>query len=226
MKKTNKKVRLPVRMVDGQWESIYSGPLGVRDGSLAELTLFLRDLTDPSLAQALSAKRSVQVFSPGAELRIALTIRTRLPVELTQFLIHPGSMKIGVTETLPASSRFVAVTVGASPLPGTGEERRGVWLTFEGLDAKAIESGPIELPKGVANEPAISLNHAHTVLSEKYEPSRKAHTANIYSRAFYQEANGLWYPLDDLRERELASVERRVISAVWSDVGRQLGLPL
>jgi hypothetical protein len=47
---------------------------------------------------------------------------------------------------------------------------------------------------------ATSLNHAFTLISEVFEPSRKAHTGNVFRRGYYEEA-GRWQPLEFLRFR-------------------------
>lgn len=228
MKKINKMdkyVRLPVRFVDGHWESIYGGPLQLRDGAYGELKLSLKDIADTALARALCEKRDVHVFGPGTELRIALTVRTEMPREISRYFVNPSEMRIAPTQRPAAGTRFIPVQVGGQARGAVTQRPHGVWLAFEGFEATRLDSGAIDLPEGLMSEPAISLNHAFTVLSEACEPWRKAHTANIYDRVFYQEQNGFWYPLDDLRQRELASVERKVVQSVWNDVSRQLGLP-
>ena len=79
------------------------------------------------------------------------------------------------------------------------------------------------MPDGFDEPTAISLNHAFTLLSERYETQRISHTGSAYSRVFYQEADGRWYPLADLREGVLASVERRFIADAWRELERKLG---
>lgn len=202
------------------------GPLRVRDGAYGELIVALHSIDDAPLVEALSSKRSVQVFDEGATLLIALSIRTDIAPELKKHLVRRSDLRLATCDGVPADCAFVAVTVGPSLRRVSGEIRRGLWLLFDGFEATGIESGPIRVPPEVSGDPAISLNHAFTLLSEKYEAWRKAHTANIYTRAFYQEENSVWYPLDDLRQRELGSVERKVVADVWSGVGRQLGLLL
>jgi hypothetical protein len=54
------------------------------------------------------------------------------------------------------------------------------------------------------------LNHAYTKLSEVFETWRIAHTGNIYYRMLYRERNGIWYPLDILRNAALVNQEQEI----------------
>jgi hypothetical protein len=55
----------------------------------------------------------------------------------------------------------------------------------------------------------VSLNHAFTVLSERYETNRLSHTGNVFERVFYfDSAAGRWRVLGELR----AQVVQRVAS--------------
>ena len=94
------------------------------------------------------------------------------------------------------------------------------------MEPRGIESGIVELPETSDLKAVDSLNYAFTRLSEVFEPWRKAHTGSIYERVFYQEPNGRWYPLKDLRDRELATAERQVIKKLWTNVTADLGVKL
>jgi hypothetical protein len=84
----------------------------------------------------------------------------------------------------------------------------------------------VDLPHTHELEAVDSLNYAFTRLSELFEPWRKAHTGSIYERVFYQERNGRWYQIKDLRERALASAERQLIKDLWLSVAEQFGTGL
>jgi hypothetical protein len=102
-------------------------------------------------------------------------------------------------------------------------ERGGLWLNVKGLDKTDIISSPIWMPDGCKEKTAISLNHAFTMLSEMYETHRLSHTGNVYNRVFYQEANGYWYPLADLREGVLANAEHQLLVETWRQLEAMLG---
>lgn len=48
------------------------------------------------------------------------------------------------------------------------------------------------------NQEAISLNHAYTIISQKFETNRKSHTGNVFDLCYVQQGNN-WVPLDTLR---------------------------
>lgn len=73
---------------------------------------------------------------------------------------------------------------------------------------------------------ANSLNHACTLLSERYEGHRISHTVNVYKHVFYQEAGsegGRWYPLDQLRNGVVAGVEESIRADAWARLEERLG---
>jgi hypothetical protein len=105
-------------------------------------------------------------------------------------------------------------------------EQGGLFLLLEGMEPRAVESGMLNLPDAPGLESVDSLNYAFTRLSEVFEPWRKAHTGSIYERVFYLEPDGFWYPLKDLRDRALATAERKLIAELWANVAEQLGTAL
>lgn len=87
----------------------------------------------------------------------------------------------------------------------------------------------IKLPEGLQDKPALSLNHACTLLSEHYEMHRISHTMNVYQRVFYTEpghATFKWFPLADLCNGAVRAAEQVLISKAWSELERQLGFRL
>lgn len=48
---------------------------------------------------------------------------------------------------------------------------------------------------------AKSVNHAATLISESYELDRKSHTKDVFREAYFQDADGVWKPLDRWREK-------------------------
>lgn len=216
---SSKRIRIPVQWIDGHWELLYGGSVKVRDGCIAELEVSSIDIVDKAFREALTAKRLVRILDQGAELRVALSIRSPLDTELGK-LFASDPMEWDRSAKVSAESRFVSIFLGApnEAQVKSGEKRGGLWLALEGVMARSLESSHVLLPPELNLDPAISINHAFTLLSERFEPWRKAHTASIYERVFYKEANGCWYRLDDLREKELATAERAIVLALWKEV--------
>lgn len=222
-----KKIRVPVKLVDGIWEVLYGGPVRVQDGAVGELHLSRNAFNDKQFLKALTQKRKIEVLQEGAELRVALTIRAPL-AGLERYLIRKQDTPHVDTAKVGDATFFVAVWLGG---PTVVQRKRGIphgalTLLLEGMEPRAIESGQIRMPPVPSLEPADSLNHAFTRLSELFEPWRMAHTGSIYERVFYRESDGLWYPLDSLRDRSLAQAEREVIFALWNRVAQSLGTAL
>ena len=49
---------------------------------------------------------------------------------------------------------------------------------------------------------AHSLNQAYTLMSEVFEPSRMSHTGNAFRKYLFNKGDGVWRPLQVLRERQ------------------------
>jgi hypothetical protein len=152
--------------------------------------------------------RAQGVHLPG-DLR-KLVNRNDLPAETTRLeQVHLGPAKNGVTQF---------------NLDGQADDDSGgLWLKVKGLDKTELVSSTVMMPAGFDEPTAISLNHALTMLSERYEKHRISHTGNVYTRVFYLDNDERWYPLADLREGVLASAERQLIADAWQALELQLG---
>lgn len=219
-------IRVPVKLIDGHWELLYGGPVKVSDGALGELHIDRMHFTDKKFLQALTKKHRVRALPAGTELRVALTIKSALDPNLKHHLLEYRTTLHDHTAKLSAATQFVAVRLVG---PTKAQLKRnvdlgGLSLLLEGTEPRGIESGLVELPSTLGREFADSLNHAFTRLSGDFEPWRKAHTGNIYERVFYQERNGRWFPLDDLRDLARASAERELLTELRANVAAELGI--
>lgn len=221
------RIRIPVRYVDGHWELGYGGAIKVKNGSIGELTVS-REQVDPDLLKTLTAKRWVKILDEGTELRLALTVRTQLAPNLDKAIVPNTRVPLGSAGKLSDETRFVPVWLGPTTKAQAKrkESTGGLWLALEGAEPRALESSAVSLPEALGVDPAISVNHAFTVLSEKFEPWRLSHTGSIYERVFYREPDNFWYPLDDLRTKEMVVAERKIMHALWQEVERLLKEPL
>lgn len=223
-----KTIRVPVKLVDGRWELLYGGDVKVEDGAIGELHLDQMYFSDKKFLKALTFRRRVAILQPGTELRVALTIKRELDSKLRQFLSPIDETRHTHSSKLSVDTRFVPIYLGG-PTDAQRKkkvEQGGLYLLLEGMEPRAIESGMVLLPAAPDLEPVDSLNYAFTRLSEVFEPWRKAHTGSIYERVFYQDDDGYWYPLKDLRDSALASAERKLIKDLWANVSVQLGTAL
>jgi hypothetical protein len=216
-------IRIPVKLVDGQWEFFYGGSLPVCDGAVGELILDKRSIEDKEFLARLNRKSEYKILESGTQLRVALTVRPfpEIPTNLKKQLITMNAHELGDYTLQHASfdTQFAQITIGN---PTTRQEKicpnetGGVWLQLQGTQPKSITTSSVIVPGEISREPLDSLNHAFTRLSEVCEPWRKSHTGNIYDRVLYQEKNGRWYSLSTLRDAAIATDEHQLIKEQWA----------
>lgn len=222
-------VTIPVKRVGNRWEFFYGGDLPVSDGTVGMLTVPASRVPDKELLARLKQPATVKVLPEGTPLLVALSVNVDGP---GRRLLNDEWRHINHSD-LPASTTWMEMVRLGPPKRGImqlklGDEDKdngtgGLWLKAKGLEKTELVSSTILMPDGFGESTAISLNHAFTLLSERYETQRISHTGSAYSRVFYKEADGRWYPLADLREGVLASVERRFIADAWRELERKLG---
>lgn len=219
------KVTVPVKRVGERWEFFYGGDVPVKEGTLGELTINADRITDDRFQKRMLKETKVKILEEGATIFIALsdpspdwarTVRHNPPVDHSD---------------VPAgTTRFEPVTIGPPRRPSKMQQeltfdlrQGGLWLSLKGLEKSELECSTIVMPEGFADRTAVSLNHALTLLSKAYETHRISNTGNVYTRCFYQEYNGRWYPLANLRRGVQASSEKALIGEVWQQVETVLG---
>lgn len=224
------KVTLPMKRVGDRWEFFYGGDVPVKDGAIADLTVNTCDLTDDKFRQRVTQEALVRILPEGAELCVALSDRSensrrrlgnwpdKYPVALP-----PGTTRIERIWLGPPKKKKPEPQTKLEGVPEADDSQGGLWLKVKGLARCELHGSTVKLPEGFDPVTAVSLNHAFTKLSECYEAHRLSHTGNVYERIFYQDRNGLWYPLDDLRRGVLVGAERALMVDVWQQVETLLG---
>lgn len=217
------KVTVPVKRVGERWEFFYGGDVPVCEGALGELTLSAEQITDERFKQRLTQELLLQVLEEGTELRIALSDRGADSPRAEDWPErYPASVPSGTTRFVPIW--LAPVNPKQDELPLSADiARGGLWLKLKGLERCELQTSAVRLPNGCSVPTAISLNHAFTVLSERYERHRISHTGNVYARIFYKERNDRWYPLDDLRRGVQAEAEQELLASTWQEVEQLLG---
>lgn len=226
------RLRIPVKLVEGGWEFAHGGVVPVKDDAEGELIVERNAISDPAFLKRMLQTERRRVLNEGTPLLIGLTVKGEKPPppQLQELLIKfdvntsmtsEGDLVVGVRDaTFTKINAFVKVTLDRpteKQIVRNARERGGLWLETEGLQAKGLISSTIQLDRKISPDPVISLNHALTKLSEKFEVWRIAHTGNIYSRVFYQEENEKWYPLEVLRNAALNKTEHGIANALWRD---------
>jgi len=227
-----KLIRVPVKIKDGKAEYFNGGSIPARDDTIADLVLSESAITDKTFLKLVTHKTKHKIFDEGTELLVALTIKAKPTLDdlLVKHLMNIGHPEIVLGSSYfykfrSADTKFVKIAID-KPTDKQNklapDDEGGMWLDIQGLQAKGISSSTIKLPDGVVNEIAISLNHAFTMLSEKYEPWRRSHTGNIYDRLLYKEKNGKWYPIDLLRNNTLIQAEHQFAKEQWIIIADRL----
>lgn len=226
MEQKPKKLRLSVRFVDGVMESQFGGTIDLVDDAKAELVVNESDLADKALLASLRAKQTINILSEGTTLVAILS--NRHPEKVSEALDEAATHEVFSESDLGTwfewnahlctKRRYVEMVLGPKD-PNQGSLREfasgGLWLQIKGGRGVGILSSQVLLPDAVSKEPALSLNHAYTLLSEAYEPWRTSHTGNIYEQVLYQETNGKWYPLEFLREKRELENGQDIAKGVW-----------
>jgi len=218
-------ITLPVKRVGDRWEFLYGGDIPVVDGVQANLTISTHQITDEQFLERVNQDVRVKVLNQGTRLLIALTDKNdnqslggkwhgTLPVRLP-----PGTTRL---EEVFLGERREQISRTLNDEVDT-DQYGGLWLRIRGLNKSELISSSIVLPEELEERNAISLNHAFTLLSKKYETHRLSNTGNVYTHVFYQENNSRWYPLSDLRLGVLDDVERSLIRNTWLEVEQKLG---
>jgi len=216
-------LKIPVHYINGSWEMIYGGGLPVKEGTAGTLKLPEESIKDKELVSILKRKQIIKILEPNTPLMIAVNPSNNL-LPNTKKHLKDIRKNFHRNTLLGTNDQFIEVIL--SPNIENKNNAGGLWLVLEGLNPKGIESGTVLLPSfedyAERTRTAKSLNHAFTILSEIYETERISHTGNIYKRVFYKEANGSWYPLEDLRNYGIDCSEREILKNLWDSINSHL----
>ncbi|MBK9496095.1 MAG: hypothetical protein IPO08_16580 [Xanthomonadales bacterium] len=206
-------VSLPVKWTGERWQYFFGDSIPIKPGTLAELRLCAEQITDLEFRRRVTRKLRVQVLPEGAPLLVALSDRSYAGDPKSFPQPRPIAVPLGTT-------RFVEVRLGpkgpspASKESGEALEAGGLFLKLKGDERRELSAASVLMPEGMSPAQACSLNHAFTLLSQAYEKHRISNTGNIYSRVFYQDGDGAWYPLNDLRAATGDLAKRTVLKAL------------
>lgn len=236
MSKTHsaRRLRIPVRFVDGVWECSFGGAVPVENNTDAELIVPRTFISDTAFLDTMERKESHKVLDEGTSLLVCLTMKPESPPPdalrplLTPYRSFPETIATSYLDRWsPSTLAFVEVKLGSPDNKQArlfGTDRGGLWLMTVGADAVGLSSTSILLPPTISEKPVASLNHAYTKLSETFETWRISHTGNIYTRVLYQERNRTWYPLDVLRNKALQKQEQATARDIWNDFMTKMSL--
>lgn len=219
-------VTVPVKLIDGRWELLYGGSTGIREGTCGELRVPMSSIEDEDVRRRLGQTVTVKVFDEGTELLVALSDREYQWRQNDPSVMDPSV--ISRADLPEGCTRIERIWVGAKSrkTASIDAERGGLWIRQRGVDRTDLLCSGIQMPEDFNSVQANSLNHACTLLSERYEGHRISHTLNVCKHVFYREPDAKdsqWHPLDNLRNGVIAGMEPSIRADAWGKLEAQLG---
>lgn len=227
-----KNIRFAVKFLEGRWILETGGEIPVAESQTAEMLVPESAVTDQDILREMRTKTVVQVLERGVKLRAYLATKTNQGIsdmqlaELVDWPTYQAEIApMAIDNWSSGPLRFFELTIG----PATEKQSKdlmlregGLWIVLKGRKVEGLKSSRFDLPECISKEPATSLNHAFTLLSEVYEPWRISHTGNVYDRFLYQEENEKWYPLSLLRDYQLSQQDQKIAYGLWQNLLEKL----
>lgn len=193
-------VLIPIRVRDGSVELLYGGPLPVlEDGTVGDLVVPAFAFRDAELLQQYIRELAGPILAAGTVLLASVSTATaRRPEGVLDQPIDGSAVQGGV-------GPFVKLVLEDS-----------LELTLRGTKRAALRDCACRIPC-LPEVRARSVNHAYTIISERFEPSRRSHGGNAFLKVFYLDRSGpvrAWRPLEVLRTPREAAIEARVRNTV------------
>jgi hypothetical protein len=194
MKRFDKTVVIPMRVVDGRFEYFYGGtPPVISNGVIVDLVVPEWAIEDKAFVQILQASHSEPFLPIEASVYSAVSSE-QAPEALKVHALSLSSILRGHVPPATASQfpakHFVRI-----------EMKQPLQIRLRGTKPTRLVPAKCSIP-GI-NKEAQSLNHAYRLISEAFEPDRIAHSGNVFEQMLYVDSNGIGKSLGELR----ASIE-------------------
>jgi hypothetical protein len=187
-----KTVKIPIRIVGGKPVFFYGGELPrLKEGIIGDLVLPSYAVLDEDKLLHLEEELECAFLPKGT--RLLANVRREMK---SAYLLTRDN-----EEDLPWGTPGGFVELYLS---------EDLKMKMRGTKTPVLESCPCFIP--ALDEQAISVNHAYTLISTKFEPERKSHTGNVFTKVFSKAQNGHWRALDDLRQSIEAEFEQRYVT--------------
>ena len=186
-----KTVRLTVQIVNGELKFFYGGDLPVmNNGTIGEL--IIPEYCIPrDYRLSLIRKEAKKVFLPqGTALMARLSPKS--DDQTKKFLKR---MKVFP----PVDGLFSEIRLESE-----------LCINFRGTKNPELLDCTCKI-NALPDESAKSVNHAFTLLSEKFEILRRSHTANVFDQVYYQNQPNHWVPLAERRKELIGEFEYELI---------------
>lgn len=178
-------VRIPVRIVKGEVRYFYGGDLPDLDYAIGELIIPQFAVKDHKFIELAQMETTVELFPPNSILMIAVNADN-------------------ITETLRDNVHSLRTVIWTNESFVKVRLLESLYLQLRGSKKSVLRDVNCYIPS--IKKEAKSLNNAYTLISEEFEPHRRSHAGNIFSKCYYQN-DDLWYPLENLRQKHEAEFE-------------------
>lgn len=184
-----KTLRIGVRFNGAGFVLLDGQPLPklVKD-SVAELMLLPENIADESARTAFSAEKDVSFLAAGAIIMLGVSPRMMGKVN-REALIDARALRVA------SEYQFIEAKLDGD-----------LFLRVRGDQEASLLSCDCNIP--ALNAPALSLNHAFTLISQVYETLRRSHSGNVFERAYALDKAERWRSLDDLRTAAIGGLLR------------------
>ncbi len=184
-----------VKVENGEIREFYGRKLSLKEGTVGELIVPRFAISDPKMKGDLANKKDMEIIPKDTKLLINM-VPPEKDIEETKkkYLIDTNTIK---TSFGAVSKGFLVESIVETPLI----------LQLRGTKKARLLECKCWLP--ALEKEARSLNHAYTLLSEYYEVDRLSHTGNVFTKVLFQDKDGAWKPLDELRMKYETEDEKR-----------------
>ena len=194
--KPDKHVVIPLQVVKGELKPYFDMPMPkLKEGAIVDLICEEYQLEDKLLARMLNTEEVVTLLQKG----------TTLFAQMRQ----EGSRQRSALQWADLSPE-VHMDPETFFVPFVIQEDLN--LKLRGTRKAELQTCKCDLGDGALMPPA-SINQAYTRLSEKYEPSRRSHTGNVFDKVLYMGTDGKAKPLSHLRRMAEAKFHANLFTA-------------
>lgn len=191
----DKNIVIPAVLRKGVWQPFYGGGMPkLKEGALADIVVPEQAFKNADELQRFNLEDTVTLL-PGGSRLFAMMSRNHL-MRGPQ-IGSPSSAHIRPQDGL-GNANLVAFAI-----------KQDLKLHLRGTKLAQLEPCECELEGFPENLAVLIINQGYTRLSERYEPTRKSHSGNVFPEVFFMERNRL-LPLVELRVRAVTELEKRL----------------
>lgn len=186
-----KTVLLPVKFVEGKPKFFYGGDLPVmKNGTIGELKIPEYCIPNDYRLDLIRRESKKEFLPEGTTLMARLSLRSNDPTK--EFL------------------KRLEVSPPINGLFATIELKSQLCINLKGTKKPELLDCECKIP-ALPNEDPKSINHAFTLLSEKFETHRRSHTASVFEQVYYQIKTNNWVRLKERRDQLIGEYEYELI---------------